>query len=94
MSRTGTYDASVVDEVVETGVPKARLEVLCGCADTVEVTDVELDDVQCPFCGVLQVKKCGRLLWGTDARDDEVGRRLKELPHDLEADSAIRSERI
>lgn len=48
-----TYDASVVDEVVETGVAEDRLNILRGCADAVEVADVELDDMQRPLRGAL-----------------------------------------
>ncbi len=89
-----TYYASVVNEVVETDVAENRLKILCGRADAGEVADIELDDVQRPLCGVLQIAKCGRLLWGANARDDEIGRNRKQLPYDLEADAATGSESI
>lgn len=49
----GTYDSSVVNEVVETGIAENRLEILCGRADASEVADVKLDDVQRPLCCAL-----------------------------------------
>lgn len=42
-----------------------------------------------PFAVLFRSRSAVAFFWGTDARDEEIGRRRKELPHDLEADAAV-----
>lgn len=83
-----THDTGVIDEVVEPGLPKDRLEQRGERADAVEVARVELHDVQRPLRGVFEAAECSCFVGRAAGGDDEVGGGLEQLPDDLEADAA------
>lgn len=68
----GTYDAGVVDKIVEPGVGEDRLDGVRRSADAVEVAYVHLDDVQGALRTVLQRRQLCRLLGRAARGDNEV----------------------
>ena len=81
-------DSGVVHEVVKASVAEDGGDVVCGCADLVEVVEVKLDDVQGPAGGTLKAAERRRLLDVTDGPHHDVVRGCEELSGELESDAA------